>query len=127
MPRGTGGDQSLPAFPTLEGLDVAVEREPEYATTIHESVSGREDRTSWWAAPKYRYNLKFNYLRQSANEVSALLDLHAASSGSLKTFTYTDPYDGVTRDCRFSRDGLRIVRIVDGVWQCEVEIVSVKP
>jgi hypothetical protein len=126
---------SSEVFPTLPGLDVAVERVPYYATETHESVSGKEVRVSWRTQPRIRYRLTINGARTGTNapspyaaynEMSALLyflDLH---KGSFESFLYPDPYTAGNVRVRFVEDSLRMTQVVDGWWKVDsLEMVSV--
>lgn len=126
---------SSEVFPTLPGLDVAVERVPYYATETHESVSGREIRVSWRTQPRIRYRLTINGARTGTmapapyaamTEMEALLyflDLH---KGSFESFLYPDPYTAGNVRVRLVEDSLRMTQVVDGWWKVDgLELVTV--
>jgi hypothetical protein len=121
-------------LPDLPGVDIAREVEKSYRTTIHETVSGKEYRTSWGSAPRYRYKLRVNVARESVaapapwagwNEVSVLFKFVDDHRGSFDSFLFNDPYDNTQRRVRFASDSLRAKQIAADMWQCEVELVSV--
>jgi hypothetical protein len=120
-------------FPDLPGLDVAVQLEPTYRTTVHETVAGKEYRTAWGVGKRFRYRLRFNVLREAVsapapwagyNEKTVVEKFHDDHLGSFDSFLFTGP-DGVQRRVRFASDTLTFVRIVSGLWELEAELVSV--
>ena len=121
-------------FPSLPGLDIAVEREAFYKTTIHETASGKEDRTAWQSAARYRYRLKFNVTRTSVtapapwaaySEPAILLKFLDDHKGAQDSFLFDDPYSAVQTRVRFQSDTLRITQLASGMWACDFELVSV--
>lgn len=125
-------------FPTLPGLDPSVDRTVEYDTTIHKTVSGKEQRTSWQSTPRYRYRLTFNVLREAVtvsavgtpwnglSEVAALVSVFNTHLGNWDSFSYTDPLTSSTVTVRFDPASVVWKRIVPGVWSCEFTLYSVK-
>ena len=126
-------------FPTLPGLDISVERTQEFRTTTHETVSGREQRTTWWSTPRYSYHLKLNVIRDnqdasgnttavaaSGSEAGSVLKFLSDHYGSFDSFNFTDPYDGSTQRVRFKEDSLTVRRIAADHWECEFGLVGVK-
>lgn len=113
-------------FPTLAGSIMEVERTPFYGTTVQTEASGRELRVAWMDSPRYRFRLRFDFLRQDAggDEANTLLAFHATHKGSWDSFLYTDPYDGTSRRVRFASDELPTTRRTGRVWTAEVELVS---
>lgn len=120
-------------FPSLPGLDVAVELEPAYRTTVHETVAGKEYRTTWGVAKRFRYKLRFNFLRESTaapapwaayNEKAIVEKFHDDHFGSFDSFLFTGP-DGVQRRVRFASDTLTFVRSASGLWDLEADLISV--
>jgi hypothetical protein len=126
---------SSEVFPTLPGLDVAVERVPYYATETHESVSGKEVRVSWRTQPRIRYRITINGARTGTaapspfgamSEMAALLHFLDAHFGSLESFLYPDPYTASNVRVRLVEDSLRMTKVVDGWWKVDgLEMVSV--
>jgi hypothetical protein len=126
---------SSEVFPSLPCLNVAVEREPYYATETHESVSGKEVRVSWRTQPRIRYRLKINAARvgvqapsphTSYSEMGVLLAFLDMHRGSFESFLYPDPYTGSNVRVRLAEDSLAMTQIVPGVWAVEsLELVSV--
>jgi hypothetical protein len=121
-------------FPSLPGLDVKIEREEEFDTTIHRTASGKEYRTKWADTPLYRYKLKITSRagvaapspNQAYNEASVLLYWIETHRGRFDSFLFDDPYDSVQRRVRFASDGLRFRRLTSTWWECEIELESVR-
>lgn len=122
-------------FPSLRGADVAVEREPFYRTSVYETVSGKEQRVSWDASPRYRYRVRFNVLRDDRaapapwaaySEVGTVLKFLDDHKGSFDSFLFNDPLTGSQVRVRLEEDSLTIKRIVNHLWSAEVSFVSVK-
>ena len=86
-------------FPSLAGLDIAVKRTPVFATKIQTAASGKELRASFQAFPRYRYELRMNFLRQANNynalsdEAATLMTFLAQHKGAWDSFLFQDPYD----------------------------------
>lgn len=121
-------------FPALPGIDIAVERETFYKTTIYESPSGLEDRTAWQSAPRYRYSLTANLVRSNVNapapwaaysEAAILLKFIDDHLGQKESFLYDDPYSGSQVRVRFDDDSLTIKQIAASMWSCSFQLVSV--
>lgn len=118
---------SSSTFPTLAGAQIEVERTPFYSTNVQTEASGRELRAAWLAAPRYRYRISYDFLRQDAggDEAATLLNFFITHKGSFESFLFTDPHDGATVRVRFASDELPLQRRVGRVWKGEVELVSV--
>ena len=86
-------------FPKLAGLDISVKRTPVFATKIQTSSSGKEQRASFQAFPRYRYELRMNFLRQAnsyntvSDEAATLMNFLAQHRGAWDSFLFADPYD----------------------------------
>lgn len=122
-------------FPELPGVDIAVERNSQYKTTVFRTVSDVEQRVGWVSIPRYDYKVQFNFLRDNvytsgvfsgSTEGGVVLKFFNDCSGSLKTFGFTDPYDSQVRTVRFKEDTLSMRRIVDHVWECSFDLQEVK-
>ena len=115
-------------FPAIPGTNISVSRESKYATSIYGSLSGAEVRVSWQTQPRYRYTVKFNFLRTNvqapapytsyseAGVVQWFLDVH---HGSLDSFLFADPYTGSEVRVRLVDDSVRMTQIVFGIWTVE--------
>lgn len=122
-------------FPsTLPGIDIAVEREAFYATTIHETASGLEDRTAWQPTARYRYGVRVNVVRNSTmapapwgaySEPAILLKFLDDHQGAKDSFLFDDPYSGTQTRVRFVEDSLSITQVASGMWSCTFRLVSV--
>lgn len=82
-------------FPNLIGLGWDVVRTPTWSTNVQRTVSGREVRTSYYAAPIYKYSLGYNVLRQGAAflEWQTLMGFYNARGGGYDSFLFDDPND----------------------------------
>jgi hypothetical protein len=121
-------------FPSLPGVDVAVTREPAYATQVHEAVSGKEVRVSWRTAARIAYRLRFNFTRTAtaapspyatSSETQVILDFLDTHLGSFDSFLYLDPYTAANVRVRLVEDSIRMEQMVPGVWTAELSLVSV--
>lgn len=86
---------SVNIFPTLAGSQMEVERTPYYGTVIQTEASGRELTLTQQVAPRYRYRISYDFLRQdgTTDEAATLLSFLAAMRGSYEPFLFLDPYD----------------------------------
>lgn len=89
-------------FPTFKGLDVKVGRVTVYSTLVQTSASGKELRASIQSAPRYRYTLQLNFIRQSGfsartftDELATLDAFYRAHRGRGESFLYQDPVEAV--------------------------------
>ena len=87
-------------FPSLPGFDINVKRTPLFSTGIQAAPSGKELRASWWAFPKWQYDLTLNFVRQAGfsaqtliEEAGTLVTFHAQHLGKWDSFLFQDPYD----------------------------------
>lgn len=81
-------------FPTLPGLDIAVEREPYDGVQVDAAASAKEVRSTWETYERYRYKLRFNFLRDGSQlEWQRLVGFRTRHGGSLDSFPFTDPQD----------------------------------
>ncbi len=122
-------------FPTLPGLDIAVKRSEAYSTAVQVGSSGKEQRASFQATPRFSFELTFNFFRQTAfsaqttfDELASLQTFFETQKGRWDTFSFTDPVDSTVRTCRFDQDTLSIERIVALAWKgaAAVRLISVK-
>lgn len=126
-------DQLFPS--SLPGLDIKVEREPVYATTVHQSTSGKEVRVGWQLVPRYRYTLTLNLLRsnvaapapdQAQTETGIVEKFFRDHRGQLDSFLFLDPYSGTQVRVRFASDTLAWERLADGMWTIrKLQLISV--
>lgn len=100
----------MDVFPALAGIGWSVTKAPAFNTRVQESVSGRENRTSLMAFPKWTIGLTFNILRDDPttsspaapfDELKKLVGFFLRQNGSGKAFLYTDPTDSSVADMQF--------------------------
>jgi len=121
-------------FPTLKGLDIAVKRSEIYSTMVQVGSSGKEQRGSFQATPRFQFELTINFLRQTgystntvSDELATLQAFYEAQLGQMLTFSYTDPVDSTVRTCRFMEDVQGLTRIGGKVWDGGVvKLITVK-
>lgn len=82
------------AFPIFPGAKFP-KRSPVWSTQKLPSAGGMESRKPLWAAPRWRYEIPFEVLRQDVTpaELDALMGLFNQMNGSAGVFTYVDPDD----------------------------------
>jgi uncharacterized protein (TIGR02217 family) len=82
-------------YPSLPGLTFPIERTPEWATDVQTSASGRDFTRTLYTAPRYRYKLSYEFLRDSvaAQEFRTLLGAFNARMGQWDTWLFSDPDD----------------------------------
>ncbi|WP_445364893.1 DUF2460 domain-containing protein (plasmid) [Microbulbifer sp. ANSA001] len=113
----------------LPGLDIKVRRTLIFKTRVQESGSGREVRIRRQRDPRYKYRLRFNFLRSAPPmmELQQLVDFFEAHYGRWDSFLLDDPYDGVRRRVRFMHDKLDAEQFLHQVWEVKsLELISVK-
>jgi uncharacterized protein (TIGR02217 family) len=89
-------------FPSaLKGLDIEITRTSQFATQIQTGASGKEQRASFWTSPRWTYELKLNFVRQSgfsaktmSDELQQLVTFFNTAQGSLNSFVFVDPVNG---------------------------------
>lgn len=113
-------------FPAFVGIKPSVRRTPVYATRVFEAISGAEQRISWRASARYKYQIEFEVARNAYNEPQSLLAFIDYHKGRSDSFIYTDPYDGLDVRVRFDDDEPELVRLVGGIWQVKrLSMISV--
>ena len=110
---------------TLPGKQIGCRREIIYRTEISESMSGIEYRSSWQTSPRYRYEVTVIGRKQASGELSSMAAAVTDVRGEFSTFSFVDPYDGVTRTCRL--DGMPTFTEwrIPGWWQATYTLISV--
>lgn len=121
------------SFPVLpKGIEIT--RRVIRAGRVYEATSGKEERVVPWNANRYEFMLTFPVLQTalsapapygSDSEVGALIRAYDDASGVLLTYTFTDPYDGTSRNVRFVQDSLSLLKAVSGVWKASLRIRTV--
>lgn len=122
-------------FPTLPGLNIAIKRTEIYSTLVQPGATGKEQRASFQATPRFQFDLTFNFFRQAAfsaqtvfDELSSLQTFFETQKGQWDTFNFTDPVDSTVRTCRFAQDTMDIERIVYLCWKgaSAMKLISTK-
>ncbi len=80
-------------FPTLPGLKWDIVKTPQFATAISKHVSGREVRASNYAYPLWKWEMSYEFLRETAGfaELETLAGFFLARHGAFDTFLFADP------------------------------------
>ena len=113
---------SLPTFPTLPLLALAIRKRAQHGSTItEEAAGGRKYRWSYWTATRRGYVLPVDALRDAVQiggkgEVQRLLEFYDSVKGALLPFNFTDPWDSSTVVCHFVNDESEIERLASGYW-----------
>lgn len=84
---------STEIYPVLPGLMFPVGRASMWNTSIKRTPSMREFRTSPVTFPRYRYTLKYEFLRAALGEYQQLFGLFDKMGGSYDTFRFDDRDD----------------------------------
>lgn len=87
-------------FPALPGLMWGTTRTPIWATKVLTASSGRELRASFQSYPRYRYLMKYEFLRERGGhaELQSLLGFFNQMGGSLDSFLFQDDSDYTATD-----------------------------
>jgi hypothetical protein len=85
-------------FPTIPGISIERDEEPEFSTKIITSVSKKEYRASLAASPVYNFTLKYNFLRKAKGELDQLKGLFLASLGAFDSFLLDYADDNAVTD-----------------------------
>lgn len=104
-------------FPTLAGADISIRRVPLYNTAVKTSRGGYEQRVSYAATPRYRYELKLNFLRDAPGETQQVLDFVALHRGRWDSFLLLDPITNANVRVRFDMDEFEFDRFLSQVWE----------
>lgn len=104
-------------FPALPGVSIEVSKTPLWKSTVHESVSGCQVSASAMTYPRWRYKLRYEFLRSGAQaELQQLVGFFNRHRGRADTWLYFDDEDciatnqqfgvgdGVTKDFYLVRD-----------------------
>jgi uncharacterized protein (TIGR02217 family) len=90
-------------FPELVGISWPIEREAIWSTEIKEALSGREYRSGYMSAPRYRYFLKCDVLfdEPGSSDLHALMGFFNQHRGRLFSFRFWDRDDCSVTDEQF--------------------------
>lgn len=122
-------------WPVLPGITPTIDRTPIYATDVYYTISGKRQTVSWESAPRYRYRLTYEFLRDNVNapaplaaysELGAIVAILDACRGEWDTFTFVDPHDGVSRTCSLSESEPTVTKIADHHFAASLEFESQK-
>ena len=81
-------------FPVLPGLSFTVKRSPEWKTIVNTAASGKESRIGLWSAPRWNYELVYEFLRDNVTaELHTLLGFYLQRQGRYDSFLFQDPDD----------------------------------
>lgn len=85
----------LNQFPQLAGQGFLSEKTPIWSTQVAESVSGRERRRQVWSYPRWRFQVGYEFLRDTPtkDEIDQMWVFFNTSAGMYAEFGYLDPYD----------------------------------
>lgn len=90
-------------FPELPGISWGVVKSPVWATKILPTSSGRELRGQFQSYPRWKFTLKFEFLREGwrggiFGEMSTLVGFFNQRGGSFESFLFRDPEDYTVTD-----------------------------
>jgi hypothetical protein len=123
---------SSSVWPVLPGV---IQEEPEQlerAVTVHTMASGKEYRTSWGTAPRYRFTLRGTVRKNFAapapwaasSEAAIVRKFYDDHGGAFDSFLFNDALTGTQYRVRF--DGPpRLRRLTSAVYEAEIVLVSV--
>lgn len=114
-------------FPALDGLRPNPSRTAIWKTGIKESASGKELRAARMSAPRWRYSLSFDVLRETSGytELQQIVGLFNQCRGSWDNFLYRDPEDCTVTGQQFGTgDGTRTQFQLVRSWGAFVEPVT---
>ena len=86
---------TLPIFPSnILGLSWGRPKSPIWSTGIHQTASGKENSTSYWSYPRWKFALDYEFLRDdSTDEFHTMAGFFNNMKGARGYFLYNDPYD----------------------------------
>lgn len=127
---------ALPStFPlNLPGTSIEVDISPEYATEIHEAVSGKEDRASWRTQSRIRYVIRFPFLRVdtmapspngSVSEYALIRGIVDDLKGAHGQISLVDPEGAGTNYVRLASDSVKFRQILPHIYSTELELITV--
>jgi hypothetical protein len=119
---------TFPALPVVEGEPV---HGASFQTTVHEAESGKEIRDSWAMAPRrrFRFTVVVSDGQMAPGSWSAMTELEVveyffeAHRGRWDSFLWVRK--GVTHRVRFADDELEYREVGGGVFEIDLEFVSV--
>lgn len=93
----------LNQFPQLAGQGFLTEKTPIWSTQVVESVSGRERRRQVWSYPRWRFQVSYEFLRDTPtkDEIDQMWVFFNTCAGMYSEFGYLDPYDNLATNMSF--------------------------
>lgn len=95
IPAAGGGAATI--FPILPGQSFKVLKTPVFSTIVRTAASGRERRTQLWKYPKWKFNVRYEVIRDrggvSASELWYLYEFFCNQAGRFGSFQFFDPTD----------------------------------
>lgn len=107
-------------FPTLSGQDISFIKKPTFSTIVAPHISGREVRDALYQNPIWQFEVSFNALDSSPDNIygggvgsqslQAIMGLFLACQGQYSPFLFTDPTDNAVTAGEFATgDGVTTV------------------
>ncbi len=83
---------------TFTGMDIAINRKPQFMNRVQENVSGKETRIALRTVPRWTWEVTFNFARSTSaqansQEFANLTSLFNTLSGGFDSFQWGDPED----------------------------------
>ena len=82
------------------------DRAQNFSTQVFRFLDGSEQRFPAYAEPLRSWVIRLDLLDES--ELTAMEQFFLSEAGQAGVFTFTDPFDGTTANCRFSSDQLAL-------------------
>lgn len=89
---------------SFPGMDITYSRMPKWETRVQENVAGHETRVALRTIPRWTWELKFNFLRNStaynsatvgSSEYASLNGFFNARAGGFDSWQWLDPQDNI--------------------------------
>jgi len=95
LPAAAGGSSSI--FPILPGQSFKVLKDPIWSTVVRAAASGRERRTQIWPKPRWKFEVKYEVIRDrggpTTSELQFLYEFFLQQAGRYNSFQFFDPDD----------------------------------
>jgi len=96
-----------------------------FATLITSFETGAEQRRSKWFEPRWRFNLRYEFLKES--EMKEFKEHFLAQRGQLNDFKFIHPVTLEQFRCRYFEDNFEIELIREDIYNLEMVLIEVKP
>jgi uncharacterized protein (TIGR02217 family) len=101
-------------YPTLQGQSIEVVKTALWKNVVQPTTSGKEVRIKLWSYPKYKIELKYNFLTNinfnytgtNSGDLETLIEFFNKVGGNYSDFLYLDPVDNTVTN--------QIIGISDG-------------